>query len=59
MKRGERQCHVTGNFVQAKIIEPAIGPLADRAVAKNHQGSEQHIQRNSAYSSEADVSGEV
>src|SRR4029077_20907460 len=59
MEDGEREGGVAGEVVQAEIVEAAVRPLADRAVAESHQGAEEHVEGDGSYGGEADVSGEV
>jgi hypothetical protein len=59
MDYGEGQGDVAGNVVKAEIVEVAVRPLADGAVAEDHQGAEKHVERDGAYGGEADVGREV
>jgi len=56
---GERECEVAGDVVPAKIVEPAVRPLADGAIAEDHQRAEEHVEGDGAHGGEADVGGEV
>jgi hypothetical protein len=35
--------------VQAEIVQAAMRPLADGAVAEGHQGAEQHVEGDESY----------
>ena len=49
MKDGEGESDVAGDVVQAEIIESAMRPLADGAVAKDHERAEEHVEGDGAY----------
>ena len=59
MDNGEGEGDVAGDIVKAKIIEAAMRPLADGAVAENHERAEEHVEGDGADGGEADVGGEV
>src|SRR5713226_1183472 len=59
MEDGEGEGDVAGEVVQAEIVEVAVRPLADGAVAEGHQGAEEHVERDGSYGGEADIGGEV
>ena len=49
MEDGEGEGGVAGEVVQAEIVEVAMRPLADGAVAEGHQGAEEHVEGDGAY----------
>jgi hypothetical protein len=59
MENGQGEGGVAGEVVQAEIVEAAVRPLADGAVAEGHQGAEEHVEGDGSYGGEADVGGEV
>lgn len=59
MENGEGKREVAGDVVQAEIVDVAMRPLAYGAVAKGHQGAEEHVDCDGAYGGEADVGGKI
>ena len=59
MKDGQGESDVPAEVMEAEIVEAAMRPLAHGAVTKNHEGAEEHVERDGADGCEADVRGEV
>jgi hypothetical protein len=59
MKNGEGEGEITGDVVQAEIVQAAMRPVADGAVTERHQRAEQHVEGDGSYGGQADVGGEV
>lgn len=55
----ENQGEIAGPVVQLEIIETAMGPVAHRAVTKDHQHAEEHVDGDGADSDETEIGGEV
>lgn len=55
----EKQGEIAGPVVQLEIIEAAMGPVAHRAITKDHQHAEEHVDGDSANSDETQIGGEV
>jgi len=49
MDDGKGEGDVAGEVVQAEIVEVAVRPLADGAVAESHQGAEEHVEGDGSY----------
>ena len=59
MQKRHRESDIARPIVQAKIIEPAMGPRPMRTIPKGHEHSEEKIQGDHAHSHEPDVGGKV
>lgn len=59
MGDGEEQREVPGPVVEAKIVEAAVRPGADRTVAKDHERAQEHVERHGAGSDEAKIGAEI
>lgn len=59
MRGREEKSEVAGPVVQRKIIEAAMRPAADGAVAENHQHAEKHVDGDSADGDKAEIGGEI
>lgn len=55
----ENQGEIAGPVVQLEIIETAMRPVAHRAVTKDHQNAEEHVDGDGANCDETEIGGEV
>ena len=49
MEECDDEGDVAGPVVEAEIVEAAMGPVADRAVAEGHHDAEEHVDGDGGY----------
>ena len=59
MEDCDDQGEVAGPVVETEIVEAAVGPVADGAVAEGHHSAEEDVEGDGGYGGEAEVGGEI
>ena len=59
MEERDDESDVAGPVVKAEIVEAAMRPVADGAVAEGHEDAEENVDSDGADGGEADVGGEI